>query len=1080
MEAVDVAVRKILGLVKAFYPSWTGLADSRFVKDEITYKREACRKARELLGQEEYRRLLDTGEFEDIRTRLRSLANSTNLLYRSQPQTSDIAIIARDDLDFPAFARAFYELLFGQGDSRERLSRYLEFVTSGGYPNRWPFPTYFLFLFHPDTEFFVKPEVTQAFLKLAGEPFKYVSHPDAEWYGKLQDLLAALRNGLRAEGVDCTDMMELQSLIWVAVNENKKRFWKIAPGPKGVYWDEWREKGIASIGWDEMGDLSDLKDRAEFDSLVQICKEAYYPGDSEGAFNQVWKFVKEISIGDRIVANQGKSVVLGLGTVTGKYRFDRTLTYPHVVDVTWDDLKPRVVTQGGWVRTMVELDREKFETIQACPYTPETERPVPEARIFESNYPDEDERRLVCELLADAVVKAHGLNPKIWGVTFRFGKVRFNVGRITAMECRPESVLVSMLKDEVPEDILLDWTEYTNTDFQSNSFQEPMACFDLPVHVVEENRELISKLVGNFVAHAVQEMQKAPYSSSYRDGIVQYLRWFLARKLPDPDRRSPSDFPELQESQDSSEPQDFLAPVESRLFSEETFKYLGELAENPTREFYLAHKDSIQRFVEEPVQELLKGVGANLPEGMLDRLETEKNIFSRILKNDYGRGGAWAHYWGAFFPKGGKRVTGCQLFVSLDQKGLKVGLFFGSQSGEQEKCFLANLKRYGSGLLQFLDESWEERIQFFDERKEVVVHTPGTLKAWIKDPGHSPSGRAGLYWERDDLLELGREALILKVTQLFVDLFPLVLFALEENPMSAVLAWFDETDEPEREPQPQYPLEKISTKTNYPVETLQRWKRSILRKKQAVFYGPPGTGKTFVADHLARHLIGGGRGFSQVVQFHPSYAYEDFIEGIRPSVNGLECLVYTKERGVFLEFCRKAVEAGDDPCVLIVDEINRAPLSRVFGELMYLLEYRDQKIRLTSGREFAIPDNVYLIGTMNTADRSIALVDHALRRRFAFIPLFPEYGVLKAFHAGNGFDVSGLVGLLEEVNREIGDPNYSLGISFFMDENLDESIEDIWRMEIEPYLEEYFYDQNGKMEDFRWKKVGARILGPGA
>jgi 5-methylcytosine-specific restriction protein B len=159
-----------------------------------------------------------------------------------------------------------------------------------------------------------------------------------------------------------------------------------------------------------------------------------------------------------------------------------------------------------------------------------------------------------------------------------------------------------------------------------------------------------------------------------------------------------------------------------------------------------------------------------------------------------------------------------------------------------------------------------------------------------------------------------------------------------------------------------------------------------------------------------------------------------------------------------------------------VDEINRANLARVFGELMYLLEYRDQSLPLAGGGLLSIPPNVRMIGTMNTADRSIALVDHALRRRFAFLPLHPNYEVLQQAQSQFAFDASHLVAVLTEVNREIGDPNYAIGISFFMRPRLAQELEDIWKMEIEPYLEEYFFDRREVYERFRWLKIGGRVL----
>lgn len=276
--------------------------------------------------------------------------------------------------------------------------------------------------------------------------------------------------------------------------------------------------------------------------------------------------------------------------------------------------------------------------------------------------------------------------------------------------------------------------------------------------------------------------------------------------------------------------------------------------------------------------------------------------------------------------------------------------------------------------------------------------------------------------------------------------------------------------------QPEYSLSQCSAETGFEEKELKRWVGTIRRKKQAILQGPPGTGKTFLAQKLAQHLIGGGDGFWELIQFHPAYTYEDFIQGIRPqSLDGE--LTYKMVAGRFLEFCQKAGSCLD-VCVLIIDEINRANLSLVFGELMYLLEYRDRQIPLAgSGELFGIPENVFIVATMNTADRSIALVDNALRRRFAFISVYPNYELLRRHQNGEeNLRVEGLIEVLAEINREIGDRHYYLGVSFFLVADLEEQIEDIWQMEIEPYLEEYFYDRPHKAEEFRWGEVSDRLF----
>lgn len=276
---------------------------------------------------------------------------------------------------------------------------------------------------------------------------------------------------------------------------------------------------------------------------------------------------------------------------------------------------------------------------------------------------------------------------------------------------------------------------------------------------------------------------------------------------------------------------------------------------------------------------------------------------------------------------------------------------------------------------------------------------------------------------------------------------------------------------------PPFPLAELAATVGQGVEVVAGWVRAIERKGQLIFAGPPGVGKTFAAHALARHLVAGDNGFWEVVQFHAAYSYEDFVQGLRPRSNAAGQLEFRLEPGRFLSFCQRAA-GRSGRCVLIIDEINRAPVARIFGELLYLLEYRDQAIRLAGGDPlFQIPANVRLIGTMNTADRSIALVDFALRRRFAFVELVPNYEALARFHREHSpeFPVDALIRLLKRVNQAIQDPAFALGTSYFLRTDLSETLPEIWQLEIEPYLAEYFFDQPDLVDEFRWRRVSGDL-----
>ena len=253
----------------------------------------------------------------------------------------------------------------------------------------------------------------------------------------------------------------------------------------------------------------------------------------------------------------------------------------------------------------------------------------------------------------------------------------------------------------------------------------------------------------------------------------------------------------------------------------------------------------------------------------------------------------------------------------------------------------------------------------------------------------------------------------------------------------------------------------------------------LLDKKQIILYGPPGTGKTYVAQELAKWIIGLARPSAdqvEMVQFHPAYSYEDFIEGIRPESkptgDGHFTVDYPPRPGVFRRFCKVAQANPNQPHVFIIDEINRGNIPRIFGELMLLLEYRERDVPLPySGGRFRIPPNVYLIGTMNTADRSIALVDFALRRRFHFFQFRADPDLLERWLAQHSVPVPYLAKLYRRLSQEaIDDPDYAVGVSYFMDPELTETkLARIWQYSILPYLAEYHVEQRARVKNWEWE-----------
>ena len=301
----------------------------------------------------------------------------------------------------------------------------------------------------------------------------------------------------------------------------------------------------------------------------------------------------------------------------------------------------------------------------------------------------------------------------------------------------------------------------------------------------------------------------------------------------------------------------------------------------------------------------------------------------------------------------------------------------------------------------------------------------------------------------------------------------------------------EEEDDPTGRPPPlstpASDLPALAAEVHLTVEFLENIDSLLDDKKQVIFQGPPGTGKTYLAQKLANHLAGSKHRVS-LVQFHPSYAYEDFVRGFRPAlVNGQPG--FELRNGPLLLAAERAGEEPDADHFLIIDEINRGNLAKVFGELYFLLEYRDEAITLQYQREdeekFSLPSNLYIIGTMNTADRSIALMDLGLRRRFYFVEFHPDdepvKGVLRRWLLANHPDMEWVADVVERANEILKDDRHAaIGPSYFMKDGLDEDmVERIWKHSVLPYIEERRFGGDEVSDDFDLENLKGSIKAGG-
>ncbi len=511
-------------------------------------------------------------------------------------------------------------------------------------------------------------------------------------------------------------------------------------------------------------------------------------------------------------------------------------------------------------------------------------------------------------------------------------------------------------------------------------------------------------------------------------------------------------------------PEALAASTRFRGFCADTFRFLRELEANNNPAWMEQQRPRYRFAVHAPLLELCQALTERYVDPVL-RGEHGWNLATRprkglaltsICKNHFGRSSPYqTTLWITFCDRvpGGKRSE-LQLVVRLNAAGLCYGVRIGPGARTEHQRLQEHLAADPTSLFAALHERGAfHTCRAYAEEEAVPLETPEDLRQWATG-GDLLLART---LSREDPL-VRSDALVGDILLTLDRLLPLFALLKEEQ-----------TPVPPRRAAP-----RRYTATDFHAATFldEGWlaqARSLLElKRQLILQGVPGTGKTHVARCLGRWLTNDEPEKCRLVQFHPAYSYEEFIEGIKVrsvEIEGRHEVTYPVEDGLLYTFATQAAACPGRPHVLIIDEINRGNLPRIFGELLYLLEYRDQEVPLPcSRRPFRLPANLYVIGTMNAADRSVVRLDQALRRRFSFLEMTPNGAVLGAWleqhlpRNGTGFAtrVHYLFERLNEQLRTTLGPGYQVGHSYFMVEDLDERrLETLWNHQIQPLLDEF-------------------------
>lgn len=435
--------------------------------------------------------------------------------------------------------------------------------------------------------------------------------------------------------------------------------------------------------------------------------------------------------------------------------------------------------------------------------------------------------------------------------------------------------------------------------------------------------------------------------------------------------------------------------------------------------------------------------------------------------------GEKASKWEEFYKKGimalgWDEITDLREFDSRDEIKAKLKEIHGEASAEINSSLalweFANLMKPGDiifvkkGMFKILGRGVVDSEYYYDSSEKEYPHIRKVK--WTHNEEHDHPGQAVMKTLTD----------ITDYTEYVGKLNS--LFEVEDEP-TEIKSDFEPYDEDSFFNEVFISPEKYETIVNL-----------LERKKNIILQGAPGVGKSYAAKRLAYSIIG-EKNDTQVklVQFHQSYSYEDFIVGFRPSEK--ENKQFEKKYGVFYEFCKKAIDDSDNKYFFIIDEINRGNMSKIFGELLLLIESDKRgsknKIQLLySNEDFYVPENVYIIGMMNTADRSLAMIDYALRRRFAFVefkPAFESDGFKQKQNEISNEKYNRLINCVKELNEKIISDvslgkGFRIGHSYFIPKNVsdvdDEWLSDVVHYELIPLLEEYWFDETDTLSE--WKR----------
>ena len=777
---IEEKIHDLIQLVQHHFPNWQGFSDERFINEEVIYKQKTFQKAKELLDKDSLMLLLDQKKYEEFIDRLIKTAQSgKNLLYLATPKQSDINILYSEDLNQQTFCNAFYNLLYSEENTINRLEKYLNYVEENQLPNKWTFPTYYLFVCFPESEIFVKPQTTQWFLQFSGREENFPSIPSIEIYSQYIGLVQQLLESLQE--YKPRDFIDIQSFIWVAYSENKNQ--KTLSKPFQKMFEDWDQ---ANWAFDLLEKTLQLLHIKEPDDLM------------------ITVTGKNIPNGFRIRVSYGAWLVLGL---TGENNhiekieialFKDKAHFPNLEEGEFkqkeDEYKVNLFSYSYDVfqENENEILTIFFETIVYI---------VDRFREREVGFHHHNNNKRLSAGILQRAKREHFLSN--WegkdisseppDGTQKYWKIAPGENAWNWEKCK-EGGFIAMGWDELGDISKLNHEEFKirsqeilkqHSDWGPKGFEQVWDFLQ-----IEEGDRIVANR-GTKEVLGIGTVTGAYYFvPDETHGHRLPVRWEDTNIRPIQKKNwvktiielSKKDFEEIAKSDQ-----------ELNIFKENTFNLLAQLDKNPTIQFYSEHKEEFTKYVETPLQDLLlQSVDLLRPE-IVKTMETEKNLFSRFNKNDYGRGGAWPFYWGAFYLKNGKRNTDPQLSLWLNYERLSLGFFIGVYGEEARLLFRQNCQENAEILVDLLATITNDSSLVIGNERDVDVQPSGKIIAknkvswqdWFNDPEEAGYDIAKVL-PKDQVLKISFDALLQIVADTFNQLYPLVLLAISEDPIPLI------------------------------------------------------------------------------------------------------------------------------------------------------------------------------------------------------------------------------------------------------------------------------------------------------